>query len=242
MKLQSALDLLYPKRCISCDEFTQDLNGLCGACWTRTPFLEGSVCNKCSVPLLSDEQDDPNGCLCDECLKTVRPWRDGRAALQYTDNARTIILRLKHGDREDLAIPASRWMYQAAKPILTNDMIVVPIPLHWRRFLSRTYNQSAELAKGLAKHSNLSTCLDGLERVRPTQVLDGLTKDERFAAVRNAIAVKDKHRPKIKGGHILLIDDVMTSGATLAAASEACLNAGATEISVLTLARVVKEA
>jgi ComF family protein len=121
-------------------------------------------------------------------------------------------------------------------------MIVVPIPLHWRRFLSRTYNQSAELAKGIARHGGLTMCLDGLERTRATKVLDGLTKDQRFATLQDAIAVKRKHEALFQDRHILLIDDVMTTGATLASGAQACLNAGAKEISVLTLARVVKEA
>jgi len=240
--LQSALDLLYPKRCVTCDEFTQDLNGLCGACWAKTPFLDGVLCDQCSSPLLGADDEPHNGFLCGDCMSIVRPWRQGRAALRYKDNARTLILRLKHADRQELSKPASAWMYRAGQDILKDDMLVVPIPLHWRRFLSRTYNQSAELAKGVAKHAGLKTCLDGLERTRATQVLDGLTKDERFKAVQDAIAVKTKHRSQIAGRHILLIDDVMTSGATLAAGADACLIAGAAEISVLTLARVVKDA
>ncbi|WP_420861823.1 ComF family protein [Algirhabdus cladophorae] len=236
---QSALDLLYPRRCVTCDNDTQDIDALCGECWSKTPFLGGALCDKCGINLPGDEEDS---ILCDDCLTVARPWLQGRAALRYTDNARKLILRLKHGDRSDLARPAGQWMARAAAPILQPDMMLAPVPLHWRRFLSRTYNQSAELAKSVALATDLPVLLDALERRKPTVVLDGLNRDERFQAVSDCIGVTAKHAAKIQGRHMLLIDDVMTSGATLAASASACLDAGAKEISVVTLARVGKEA
>jgi len=236
---QSALDLLYPRRCVTCDTHTQELDALCGECWAKTPFLGGALCDRCGISLPGEAEEDV---LCDDCLRVARPWVRGRAALRYTENARKLVLRLKHGDRSDLARPAGKWMARAAQPILKPDMIVVPVPLHWRRFVGRTYNQSAELAKSVGAETNLPCVLDGLVRQQPTQVLDGLTRTERFEAVEGCIAANPKRLDDFADRPVLLIDDVMTSGATLGVAAGACLDAGATEISVLTLARVGKEA
>ncbi len=160
----------------------------------------------------------------------------------YGGNARKLVLGLKHGDRQDLAAPAAHWMTRALDDVPTEGALVAPIPLHRWRLLRRRYNQAALLARGIARNLGEAYCPDLLTRTRATPTLDGKSVEERFEALHGAIAVAEKKRPLIEGRHVLLVDDVMTAGATLTAASTACLQAGATDVSVVTLARAVKGA
>lgn len=213
--------------------------GLCGPCWRDTPFIGGTICDSCGVSLPGESGSD--ALQCDDCLTTARPWGKGRAALLYKDAARKMVLGLKHGDRQEIARPAALWMARASRDILKPNMIIVPIPLHWIRLLKRRYNQAAVLALALADETGLKCCPDVLQRTKSTPSLDGLGKDARFATLQDAISVHPKRRRRIAGRSVLLVDDVMTSGATFAAATEVCRAAGAIDVSVLSLARVAKD-
>ena len=160
----------------------------------------------------------------------------------YHDNARKLVLALKHGDRIDLARPASAWMARAAAPILEPGMLVAPVPLHWLRLLKRRYNQAALLSAAIARLAGLDHCPDLLQRRRNTGSQDGLNRDGRFSNMADALTAHPRRADRIRGRHVLLVDDVMTSGATLAAAAEACIATGASNVSVLVMARVVKDA
>ncbi|MEP2029716.1 MAG: ComF family protein [Paracoccaceae bacterium] len=239
-KIQTALHMLYPPRCLGCGTMVESDFGLCGPCWRDTPFIGTTICDSCGVSLPGDA--GPDRLQCDDCLKTARPWGQGRAALLYQDAARKMVLGLKHGDRQEIARPAALWMARAARDILHPKLLIAPIPLHWIRLLKRRFNQSAVLALALADETELSCCPDLLQRTKSTPSLDGMGKDARFAALQNAISVHPKRRHRVVGQHVLLVDDVMTSGATFAAATEASLAAGASDVSVLSLARVAKDA
>lgn len=239
MGLQEALQLLYPPQCISCQSPVQSDFGLCADCWRETPFISGLVCDQCGVPLPGD--DPGERALCDDCMAIARPWDRGRAALMYRDNGRRLVLALKHGDRMDLARPASAWMLRAAQPILTSEMLVVPVPLHWTRLFRRRFNQAALLARSVARAAGLDHCPDALVRTRTTGSQEGKTRDARFANLVGAFRVPKARERRVQGREILLVDDVMTSGATFAGATEALLAAGARSVSVLGLARVAKD-
>lgn len=233
MGMQAALHLLYPPRCLSCEEAVASDHGLCGGCWRDTPFLSGTVCDQCGAP-----QAGEGHAICDDCMVLDRPWSRGRAVTLYDANAKRLILALKHGDRQDLAIAAGRWMHRTALPILRPDMVVAPVPLHWLRLIKRRYNQSALLGRSLARAARLPFRPDLLRRTRNTGSQDGLGREGRFDNMAGALRVA---RPDhVVGRHVLLVDDVMTSGATLAAAAEACITAGAADVSVVVLARVAK--
>ena len=239
MGLQAALHLIYPPQCLTCDARVTTDFGLCGGCWRETPFITGLVCDHCGVPLPGEDTGKPEHC--DDCLTIARPWSQGRAAMLYKDNARRIVLALKHGDRLDLARPASHWLHRVAEPMIKPGMIVAPIPLHWLRLIKRRYNQAALLSAMVAKLAELDHCPDLLIRRRHTGSQEGRSRDGRFANMADALALHSRRANRVEGRHVLLIDDVMTSGATFAAAAEACIAGGATGISVLALARVAKD-
>lgn len=238
--MQAVLHLIYPPQCLSCDEMVTTDFGLCGACWRDTPFITGLVCDQCGTPLPGE--DPGHTVRCDNCLTIARPWKRGRAVMLYQNNGRKMVLQLKYGDRQDLARPAAAWLHKAARPLLKPDTIVAPIPLHWLRLLKRRYNQAALLSAALSKAAGLNHCPDLLTRPRSTHSQEGRGRVDRFENMQNALRLHPRRADRVAGRPVLLVDDVMTSGATLAAGADACLAAGATEVSILVLARVAKDA
>jgi ComF family protein len=238
--MQAALHMIYPPQCLTCDALVTSDFGLCGTCWRETPFITGTVCDKCGIPLPGE--DLGHAAHCDDCMLIARPWSQGRAALLYKDCARQMVLGLKHADRQDLVRPVAAWMHRAALPMLRDGMLVAPIPLHWFRLFRRKYNQAALLSAAVARLGGLEHCPDLLQRRRYTGSQEGRDRAQRFSNMTDAIALHRRHAARVEGRQILLVDDVMTSGATFAAAAEACLAAGANEIFVLALTRVAKDA
>ena len=238
-RIQTAIELIYPPRCLGCGDLVTSDFGLCGPCWRETPFIAGTICESCGTPLPG--ATDGHRIECDACMAAPRPWTDGRAALLYTGRARRMILALKHGDRPELARPAALWMARAAKSMLHDKMLIAPVPLHRTRLIKRRYNQSALLAERLSQETGLAYCPDLLQRTKRTPMLEGMTAEERTKTLTNAIQPHPKRRHRMAGRDILMVDDVKTSGATLTACAQACLAHGANHIFVLTLARVAKD-
>ena len=236
---RAVLQTLYPPQCLTCDALVTTDFGLCGPCWRDTPFIAGLVCDRCGAPLPGE--GDGHAVHCDDCLRIARPWSQGRAAMLYDQNGRKLILALKHGDRLDLARPGGKWLFNAAQPILRPDMLVAPVPLHWLRLLKRRYNQSALLAGALADMAGLDHVPDLLTRTRRTPSQDHRDREARFRNLSGALRVTVRHLGRLQRRHVLLVDDVMTSGATLAAGAEALIAAGAADVSVVVLARVAKD-
>lgn len=239
--LQTALRLIYPPRCLSCGVQVDSDFGLCPTCWRDTPFLTGLQCDACGAPL-PGRSDPDEVAHCDDCLQTPRPWSRGRTVMLYHENARKLVMALKHGDRQDIAGPAGRWMADRAKGLVPDTALVVPVPLHWSRLLKRRYNQAGLLAEAVARELGLSWCPDALIRPKPTRPLEDTSRDARFAALDGAIQVHPRRRHRMVARPVLIVDDVMTSGATLAACAEACLSSRASEVCVVTLARTVRDA
>lgn len=239
MRLQALVRAIYPPQCLCCEAPVEQDFALCGPCWRDTPFVAGLVCDTCGQPLPGQEDSGP--VQCDDCLRIARPWTRGRAALVYGGNARRMILQLKHGDRLDLARPLGDWLARAAAPILQPGMVVAPIPLHWLRLLKRRANQSALLAARVARITGLPHVPDLLVRNRATPSQEGRGRDARFANLADALRPHPRRIAQARGRHVLLVDDVMTSGATLAAAADALRGAGVADVSVLVLARVPHE-
>lgn len=239
-KFQTALHLLFPPRCVACGVWVESDFGLCAECWAQTSFLGGVVCDVCGRPVHGERQEA--GLKCDECLLRPRPWQQGRAALSYSGAGRSLILALKHGDRTDVVWPAAKWMALSAKPLVSEHTLVVPVPLHRLRFLKRRYNQAALLAGRLAKLLNCSFCPDGLVRTQGLGSLEGLGPEDRMEKLKNAIHPNPRRTHLLASAPILLVDDVLTTGATLSAATNACFAANAKDVRIVTLARVAKDA
>jgi ComF family protein len=239
--LQSALHGLFPPQCLTCDAQLEpsQSQGLCAECWGKTPFIAGLVCDQCGCALPGADSGQTE--RCDDCMVIARPWSKGRAVLQYSENGRKIVLAYKHADRLDMLPFLGRIMVATARPLISNDTLIVPVPAHWTRRLSRRYDQAVLLAKATCQVSGSPYLLDALIRKVKTGTQDGLGRDARFANVSQAFIANPKRMTQLQGRKVLLIDDVMTSGATFAAAAEVCLASGATEVSILSLARVAKD-
>lgn len=235
--IQTAVSLIYPSSCLSCGVQVQDDFGLCGTCWGETEFLTGATCDCCGVPL-PGEAAAGEVLRCDACLTDPPPWTRGRSALAYTGQGRRLVLAFKHGDRTDLARPASRWLARVGRDLLQDDPILVPVPLHWSRLLRRGYNQAALLAQALAQRTELTCCPDALLRSKMTPMLEHKSRSERQDVLREAIRINPRQADALRGRAVVLIDDVMTSGATMRACAAAAYANGAKELRILVLARV----
>lgn len=239
MKMQTAVNAVFPPECISCAAPVDTDFGLCASCWGDTPFITGAACDTCGTPLPGAAPE--SGLRCDDCRTIARPWSRGRAVFTYAGNGRKLVLALKHGDRAEIARAAGVWLANAAGPLLTDETLIVPIPLHWWRLFRRRFNQSALLAQALANQTQSFLAPDALFRVRSTGTQDGLGRDARFANMSDAIQPHPKRGHILADRTVLLVDDVMTSGATFSAATQACFDAGAENVHVIALARVAKD-
>ncbi|WP_435661382.1 double zinc ribbon domain-containing protein [Leisingera caerulea] len=236
--IQTAVSLIYPAQCLGCGGLVGSDFGLCGTCWSGMRFISGTVCEGCGSPLPGE--GDGFRLECDSCLRHPRPWSRGRSALLYEGQGRKLVLALKHGDRTEIAMTAAVWLERAAQPLLQDNPVICPVPLHWTRLLKRKYNQSALLAEALAERAGLEHCPDLLRRIRQTPALEGKTRDQRYQLLGSAICAHPGRLDRIRGRSVLIVDDVMTSGATLSACTDACLRVGAAEVRVAVLARVTQ--
>ncbi|HXP95884.1 MAG TPA: ComF family protein [Telmatospirillum sp.] len=233
--LGAALDLLIPPRCLSCGGVAETEGALCSRCWDAITFLGPPACLRCGLPF---EVDAGGAAICGRCLLDPPRYRRARAVFRYDGASKGLILGFKHADRIGRAPHFARWMARAGAELLAEADIIVPVPLHpWRLFLRR-YNQSALLAERLAGLSGIPCCPDALSRVRHTPKQGALGRRQRRANLHGAIRLK--RADKVRGCHILLIDDVLTSGATVEECVRVLQDGGATAVDVLTLARVVR--
>ena len=229
------IDLIYPPRCLACPEPTDAPHGLCPACWRDTHFIAGAACARCGAPLMGATGA---GDVCEGCARHPPAWDRGAAAVVYDGAARRVVLGLKHGDRLDMVRPLAGWLASAGRELIAECDMIAPTPLHWRRLVKRRYNQSGELAKQLGRLSGKPIALDLLTRVRATVPQERMDRTARAANQAGAFAVSLRHREAVAGRAVLLIDDVLTSGATLSACADCLRAAGARRIDVLALARV----
>jgi ComF family protein len=243
MKLAEAfaplVDLVYPPRCPACGEAIAAQDGLCPQCWGELALPGEPACASCQRPFGSASVAE--GAICAPCMADP-PRHDGvGAGTLYNDASRKLVLAFKHGKRIALAPMLAR-IAAARLPELKGEWLVVPVPLHPWRLWRRGFNQSALLAREIARLRDQEVCVDALVRKKPTPTLGGLGRAARARALSGAIAVNPRLHARLKGASVVLVDDVMTSGATSDACVRALKRAGAVRVVVACFARVLDEA
>ncbi len=231
-------DLVVPPVCCHCRSATSDNHALCGACWSQMRFIEPPVCAVMGTPFSHDLGE---GMVSADAIADPPPFSKLRSAVAHDAVGRSLVLRLKFGDRPDLAPMMANIMARAGRDVLEPGRVIVPVPLYRWRLWQRRFNQAAELGAALSRLTGLSHDPLILRRIRATQQQVGLTARQRADNVRGAFRVDAAAAIKVAGRPVVLVDDVYTSGATIKAATRALLRAGAADVSALTFSRAVRD-
>ncbi len=231
------IDLVLPPLCLACRRPVRDPHGLCAACWSKLSFITPPFCIRLGTPMEADLGPDA---LSAEAIADPPAFARARAAVRYCDIAERLVAGLKYADRLEIAPAMARWMGAAGREILEEADALVPVAIHWRRRVARRFNQAALLADHVGRAAGRPVLPFALTRPvhRPPQV--GLDRADRRRNVQGVFQVPREERTAIHGKRLVLIDDVLTTGATVDAASRVLLRAGALRVDVLTFARVVE--
>jgi ComF family protein len=234
---RAALDIALPPLCAICRQPVSG-NGLCPACWSKLSFITRPYCERLGIPFVYDPGP---GMLSMEAIADPPAYQRARAAVRFDEISRALVHALKYGDRLDLAPMMGRWIGHAGRELLAEADALVPVPLHWRRQWARRYNQSAMLAASISAESGVPVAARALSRVKATAQQVALSRSERAGNVQGAFKVLDEGRPAVAGRRLVLVDDVLTSGATVDGCARALLRAGAANVDVLIFARVADQ-
>ncbi len=231
------IDALMPPRCLSCGAHVEQPSSICGDCWGNLTFIASPFCITCGTPM-PESASPESECL--ECINNAPPYIKARAALHYDSHSTPLITRFKYSDQLHLAPLLTLWMESAGKELLAQADIVAPVPLHWTRLFTRKYNQAAILAQSLARDSGRPYMAELLKRKKRTPPQASLNKSQRLKNVQGAFQLHPRiEREAVLQKSILLVDDVMTTGATIRACAKVLKKAGAKKVMVLTAARTV---
>ena len=237
--LRVTLDIALPPLCPACRSPVGESLGLCAQCWSKLSPIAPPYCARLGIPFAYDPGP---GVLSMQAIADPPAYARARAAVRYDDVARSLVHALKYGDRLDLAPIMARWMTRAGRELLGEADVIVPVPLHWRRLWARRFNQSALLANIVSGIAGRPVGYHSLKRVKATPQQVGLSRAERALNVQGAFKVTPEGKAEIARRRVILIDDVLTSGATVDACTRALLRAGANSVDVLVFARVVEAA
>jgi ComF family protein len=235
--LQALVDLVLPPRCPACRIIVDGDGRFCPTCWPQLQFITAPCCARCGLPFAHDYGP---GAECGTCIAEPPRFAAARAALVYGGPARAAVLALKHGDKPWLAGIMAGHMARAGAGLIAPETLLVPVPLHRWRLWRRGYNQAGLLAQALAARTGAELAIDAIDRVKATPASAGMGRAARAKNVRGVFKVRDRRR--IKGRAVVLVDDVLTTGATADACARVLRRAGAASVGVLTFARVVRDA
>lgn len=230
------LTLLLPSRCLNCGEYASGSHQLCGSCWKSLEFITTPFCDRCGHPFVVDQ----SSLICGDCLHTPPLFTRGRAVFRYHSLIRELILKFKHGDATYLAKPFGSWLTLSGRDLLAASDVIIPVPLHRWRLFKRRYNQATLLARELSRHAQIPLLTNVLIRHKSTESQHGKSRQARQANVNAVFKIMPEKSLLVKKKSVLLVDDVWTTGATLNACVKTLKKAGAKDVFVLTLARVVK--
>ncbi|PTM96601.1 ComF family protein [Mycoplana dimorpha] len=234
----TVIDFIYPPACPGCQVLLGRHAGVCAACWSSLRFIERPYCEVLGAPF---SHDLGPGILCADAIADPPPFSWLRTAVAHDGLARTLVHSLKYRDRTDLAPMMAGWMVRAADGLVGTCDVIVPVPLHRYRLLARKFNQAAELARAIARLTGKPLLVGALRRTRPTKRQVGLGIRARQENVQGAFSVTEAGKAALLGKRVLLIDDVYTTGATVAAATRTLRRNGAAEVGVLTFARALAD-
>lgn len=232
---RAAIDVVYPPACLACAAGTRDAHALCAACWRSMPFIARPHCERLGTPF---PVDTGPGAISPAAMADPPVFARARAVARFDGPARDLVHRLKYGDRLDLAPAMGAWMAIAGRDLLQDDALLVPVPLHRWRLWRRRHNQASVLAAAVARVAAVPVRHDLLVRVRSTRPQVGLSRNERGDNLRGAFRTAAVAPAILGGRRIVIVDDVMTTGATVSAAARVLLRAGAAQVDVLTFAVV----
>ncbi|WP_375460980.1 ComF family protein [uncultured Enterovirga sp.] len=233
-----ALRVVYPPSCVGCGQATGEPHTLCGRCWAGIRFIERPFCERLGTPFAVDLG---MSLVSPAAMADPPVYGRARAVARYDETARTLVHRLKYSDRLDLAQALGSMMARTGAELAAECDVVVPVPLHRWRLWWRRYNQAMELARHVARLNGRPVEPELLARVKRTAPQVGLSRSQRGDNLQGAFRVPEAARPRLKGRRVLLVDDVLTTGATANAAARALLRGGAAAVDMLTFARVVQE-
>jgi ComF family protein len=230
---RGVLDFLLPPRCFACHQPVEAQGSLCAACWGGLTFITEPLCAACGYPF---PHGYPVGVLCGNCTRLQPAFDSARAALAYDDGSRGLILRFKHAEATEGLPALTGWLLAAGREALARADVLVPVPLHPRRLFARRFNQSAHLARALAARTGVPVDLTSLRRVKNTKSQGKLSAVKRAQNVRGAFKAPPE---AFAGKAVVVIDDVLTTGATADQCARALKATGAKAVDVLALSRVV---
>ncbi len=235
------LEWVLPARCPLTGDSVERQGMISPLAWATLRFVANPCCFACGMPLaVSGEVAAEMHLKCADCLTDPPPFAQARSSLVYDDASRKLILGFKHADQTYAVKTFVPWLMRAGAEFWPAEPLLVPVPLHRWRLLRRRYNQAALLAQGLARETKQDCVPDLLLRTRATPTQGHLKAKDRAQNVRRAFSINDHHAEKVKGRTIVLIDDVLTTGATVRECADVLLKAGAASVNVLTIARAVK--
>jgi ComF family protein len=232
---RAAVDAVLPPRCLACGAIVREPDALCGTCWAAMDFFAPPWCAVCGLPFAHPMGE---GALCAACAREAPAWDRARAVMRYDKNSRRLVLLLKHGDQTHLAAAFGRWMRRSGAEVLDGADLVMPVPLHWTRLFTRRYNQAALLAQAIRHAGGPPVAADWLVRRRRTPSQGRLGPLARARNVRGAFALRRGR--DVRGKRVVIVDDVLTTGATAAECARVLRRAGASFVGVLTLARAAR--